>query len=105
MVISCQIDVCGILCYSILSYQFFIMVIDLVLPVIAGFLVFFCGYGFILEFRSFFGHILVLGDLVLLILILIVLLILTYSYCYLGFKEERYCVSDHKIRICSFIRH
>ena len=97
MVISCQIDVCGILCYSILSYQFFIMVIDLVLPVIAGFLVFFCGYGFILEFRSFFGLILVLGDLV--------LLILTYSYCYLGVKEERYCVSDHKIRICSFIRH
>ena len=42
---------------------------------------------------------------VLVLLILMLCLGLTYSYCYLGVQEERYCVSYHKVRICSFIRH
>ena len=122
LVFSRQIGVCGIwsyriLCYSIFSYQFFSYgnwtCLNLLLSVfpffISGSLPIFFGLILLLCLGLTYSYALSWSYLflcfVLVLLILMLCLGLTYSYCYLGVQEERYCVSYHKVRICSFIRH
>jgi len=88
---------------------FFLKVIELIL-----FYPFFLFVSVVVSFQDLFRSFLVLFVCSVLVLLILMLGLgltyfysyrLTYSYCYLGVKEERYCVSYHKVRICSFIRH